>query len=84
MSVSGGVAINSWAFADKAKTSDKVAAVRKKAAFADTPAGGRISFCCGKPSVAFRSAKVAIESTLLSRSERRRSGQPALSATETN
>jgi hypothetical protein len=34
--VSGGVAINSWAFADKAKTSDKVAAVRTKAAFEKT------------------------------------------------
>ena len=34
--VSGGVAINSWVFADKAKTSDKVAAVRTKAAFDKT------------------------------------------------
>ncbi len=34
--VSGGVAINSWAYADKVKTSDKVAAVRSKAAFDKT------------------------------------------------
>jgi hypothetical protein len=33
VAVSGGVAINSWIIADKAKTSDKVAAVRAKAAF---------------------------------------------------
>jgi hypothetical protein len=38
VAVSGGVAINSWAYADKAKTSDKVAAVRTKAAF-DKDAG---------------------------------------------
>ncbi len=34
--VSGGVAINSWVYADKVKTSDKVAAVRTKAAFDKT------------------------------------------------
>jgi hypothetical protein len=36
VAVSGGVAINSWAYADKAKTSEKVAAVRTKAAFEKT------------------------------------------------
>ena len=36
MSVSGGVAINSWAIADKVKPSDKVAPVREKAAFSET------------------------------------------------
>jgi hypothetical protein len=36
VAVSGGVAINSWGYADKAKTSDKVAAVRTKAAFDKT------------------------------------------------
>ena len=34
--VSGGVAINSWIIADKAKTSDKVAIVRTKAVFQKT------------------------------------------------
>jgi len=38
ISVSGGVAINSWAIADKLKTSEKVAPVRTKAAFAETAA----------------------------------------------
>lgn len=36
VSVSGGVAINSWAIADKVKPSDKVAPVRAKAAFSET------------------------------------------------
>jgi hypothetical protein len=36
VSVSGGVAINSWAIADKVKPSDKVAPVRTKAAFPQT------------------------------------------------
>jgi hypothetical protein len=36
VSVSGGVAINSWAIADKVKASDKVAPVRTKAAFSET------------------------------------------------
>ncbi len=36
VAVSGGVAINSWAFASKVTTSDKVAAVRAKAAFEKT------------------------------------------------
>jgi hypothetical protein len=36
MSVSGGVSINSWAIADTAKPSDKIAPVREKAAFSDT------------------------------------------------
>jgi len=36
VAVSGGVAINSWAYADKAKPSDKVAPVRAKAAFEKT------------------------------------------------
>jgi hypothetical protein len=35
MSISGGVAINSWAIADKVTTNDKVASVREKAAFAN-------------------------------------------------
>jgi hypothetical protein len=34
IAVSGGVTINSWSYADKLKTSEKVAAVRTKAAFA--------------------------------------------------
>jgi hypothetical protein len=33
VAVSGGVTINSWAYAEKAKTSDKVASVRTKAVF---------------------------------------------------
>ncbi len=36
VAVSGGVAINSWAYADKVKTDEKVAAVRTKAAFGKT------------------------------------------------
>jgi hypothetical protein len=36
IAVSGGVAINSWAWADKAKPSDKVAAVREKTVFQQT------------------------------------------------
>lgn len=36
VAVSGGVAINSWAYADKVQTSDKVAEVRAKVAFAET------------------------------------------------
>jgi hypothetical protein len=36
MSISGGVSINSWMIVDKPKTSEKVAAARQKAAFADT------------------------------------------------